>query len=551
MFLFIKIYSPDTHHYYDLFYFLAILFSLSILIYKGIKEKHRFVPWTLTIYSILLFLIIGTKIFTLRPVEWMQLFSTGQIPNETGRTILGGLAGCVFAIIIGRLFLGFKFTDWKVLAYIIPGAMAIQRIGCLLAGCCYGTPTDLPWAIQYGLFTRPHADHYNNGFVNLNDPFSLPIHPNPLYQILGCLLILFIIHFVLRKKIKQGSLLPFSILLYLVLRGVIEFYRAEGSNGYAGQTFLGLKLVQWITFGAAGLFAIYLFFNEKYGFHYKEKSRSQSSSQRILIYFLFLIFITILIWNWLPGVERALLFFVISIFSLAYFHYFLSSYLFTKWRFYAILIIPVYLFFSGWQEDSLIVSKKNKGYLSLQTGYLGGKYDFTYIPGCQPGNCCSGPLSYARARYDIIGLGIGYTKQLKKERTLSFFFNFSGGAQTDRDSLNIKRIRKATILTLNPRLNYNGKWLGIGLGVNGGVFYQGYWESPGLPYADIRIGVLKYFFASLKYADQFPGVGGRDPYRMEIGSGFGQNNFTVKFGKSEAGLYLRPTVNLLKNKIFL
>ena len=49
----------------------------------------------------------------------------------------------------------------------------IGRFGCLLAGCCYGRPSDVPWAIT---FTDPVAA------ANVGTPLGIPLHPTQLYD---------------------------------------------------------------------------------------------------------------------------------------------------------------------------------------------------------------------------------------------------------------------------------------------------------------------------------------------------------------------------------
>ena len=55
------------------------------------------------------------------------------------------------------------------------------RLGCLAAGCCYGKPTDVPWAI---IFTNPLAA------ANVGTPLGIPLHPTQLYEAGAELLIL-------------------------------------------------------------------------------------------------------------------------------------------------------------------------------------------------------------------------------------------------------------------------------------------------------------------------------------------------------------------------
>ena len=57
----------------------------------------------------------------------------------------------------------------------------IGRLGCFFAGCCYGRPTDVPWAVT---FTNRYAAH------NVGTPLNVPLHPTQLYEAGAELLIL-------------------------------------------------------------------------------------------------------------------------------------------------------------------------------------------------------------------------------------------------------------------------------------------------------------------------------------------------------------------------
>ncbi|HZK24814.1 MAG TPA: prolipoprotein diacylglyceryl transferase [Oscillospiraceae bacterium] len=87
----------------------------------------------------------------------------------------------------------------------------IVRIGCLLNGCCYGRPTDLPWAL-------PAA--YHDGVLR---------HPTQLYAAAAACLIFFILRW--RKKHTRfvGQLFLEFVLLYSIYRFIVEFFREVSS----------------------------------------------------------------------------------------------------------------------------------------------------------------------------------------------------------------------------------------------------------------------------------------------------------------------------------
>ncbi len=94
--------------------------------------------------------------------------------------------------------------------------LAIARLGCLAAGCCFGAPAPgLPWAIT---FTNPNSlAHYLN----------VPLHPTQLYETFSALVILGIVLGLRRRAQWRGNLMWLALLLYAAVRFVIEFYRGD------------------------------------------------------------------------------------------------------------------------------------------------------------------------------------------------------------------------------------------------------------------------------------------------------------------------------------
>jgi phosphatidylglycerol:prolipoprotein diacylglycerol transferase len=138
----------------------------------------------------------------------------GQIIGGEGLSIWGAVLGAALGIWIFSLFYK-KFSFSHMADILAPGiilAQAIGRVGCTLNGCCYGKPTDLPWAIVY---TNP----------NTNGPIGIPVHPTQIYEIIYNLIVFGILLF-LRKRLKpDGSLFLVYLTLYSIWRLGIDFIR--------------------------------------------------------------------------------------------------------------------------------------------------------------------------------------------------------------------------------------------------------------------------------------------------------------------------------------
>jgi phosphatidylglycerol:prolipoprotein diacylglycerol transferase len=115
-----------------------------------------------------------------------------------------------------------RMPVWAACDAFAPGIAlghAIGRLGCLMAGCCYGKPTDMPWGI---VFTNTFAA------ANVGTPLDVHLHPTQLYESfaeLGILLVL--LGMERRGRGFSGRTFWLYVLLYGVSRFVTEFYRGD------------------------------------------------------------------------------------------------------------------------------------------------------------------------------------------------------------------------------------------------------------------------------------------------------------------------------------
>ena len=111
----------------------------------------------------------------------------------------------------------------------------IGRLGCLMAGCCYGRPTSVPWAVT---FTDPFAQ------ANVGTPLGVPLHPTQLYEAGAELLILgVLLAWERRGHGFPGRTFWTYMLLYGVSRFAIEFYRGDSR----GMVFDALSTSQFVS----------------------------------------------------------------------------------------------------------------------------------------------------------------------------------------------------------------------------------------------------------------------------------------------------------------
>jgi prolipoprotein diacylglyceryltransferase len=176
------------------------------------------------------------------------------------RTILGAvlLATIVLLAAVRALRLDPRTADAFALA--LPVGFAAGRIGCLLAGCCYGHPTDAAWGAIYDAQSGAFGAQLAAGLVGADAAESLPVHPTQLYEAGFALLVAGAVPRLRRLARRPGSLL-LSVLLALALgRLLLESFRARDIPSFAGMT-----QVQWLLAAVACAIALLLIRREASG----------------------------------------------------------------------------------------------------------------------------------------------------------------------------------------------------------------------------------------------------------------------------------------------
>jgi phosphatidylglycerol:prolipoprotein diacylglycerol transferase len=160
-----------------------------------------------------LLFIIDFRHFTSSWQEFTTLLRSGGV-------FYGGLIAavvvCIYQLRKHKLPL---WTSGDLFAPGIALGYMVGRLGCLMAGCCYGKPTDVAWAIT---FTDPAAN------INVGTPLNVPLHPTQIYESLAGLIILVLL-LVLERRGRQfpGRTFWSFVLLYSISRFIIEFYRGD------------------------------------------------------------------------------------------------------------------------------------------------------------------------------------------------------------------------------------------------------------------------------------------------------------------------------------
>ena len=125
-----------------------------------------------------------------------------------GRSFHAGLIGVLIALwLYARKY---KVTFLKVIdtvALATPIGLGAGRIGNFINGELWGRPTDVAWGIIY-----PYVDKQTR-------------HPSQIYEFILEGVVLFVVLFLLRKRLKKGQISGLFAILYSIFRFSIEFFR--------------------------------------------------------------------------------------------------------------------------------------------------------------------------------------------------------------------------------------------------------------------------------------------------------------------------------------
>jgi phosphatidylglycerol---prolipoprotein diacylglyceryl transferase len=185
----------------------------------GLNPDH---VWNLGIYMVLVALVVAKIWLVFSAWDYYaanprEIFSMAVI--QSGGTFYGGVVGAMLTIIIYTRVQKIPVLPLlDTFAFAVPLGHSIGRLGCLAAGCCYGRPTTVPWAIT---FKSELAEQL------AGTPLHTPLHPTQLYESAAEFLNFLIVVWLARRQRFTGQLVGTYFLLYGFERGTIEFFRGD------------------------------------------------------------------------------------------------------------------------------------------------------------------------------------------------------------------------------------------------------------------------------------------------------------------------------------
>ncbi len=230
----LHIWGPIAIRWYSLLYVGGFLVGRMILRHLARQERYKFTEEDVEQLIVwgLLGAVIGARViycFVYDPISLIQdpfyLFKVYQ----GGLSFHGGILGVMVA---GYIFAKKRGIPWWNLADAMclcatPG-LGMGRIGNFINGELYGRVTDVPW----GMVFRGGG--------------PLPRHPSQLYELMLESVILGIVLWVLKDRIKTDGILSVIFAVgYTLARFIVEFFRQP--DAHLGYLLLGLTMGQWLS----------------------------------------------------------------------------------------------------------------------------------------------------------------------------------------------------------------------------------------------------------------------------------------------------------------
>lgn len=236
--------GPFTVYGYGLMIAIGILAAYFVGEYRakkhGLEESHVFnyVIWCVLggfLGSKILYIITDIKNILANPAIVLQI--------ADGWVVYGGIIGGVLAAMLYARVKKQNFLEWfDMLMPSVALAQGFGRIGCFLAGCCYGRETDSALGIVF------HDSSYAPNGVSLFPTQLLSSGLNFLHFAI-------LLWFTGRKK-RNGQVGALYLILYSIGRFILEYYRGDLLRGSVGEFSTSQFISIFILIAGIAVFAL-------------------------------------------------------------------------------------------------------------------------------------------------------------------------------------------------------------------------------------------------------------------------------------------------------
>ena len=209
--------GPFTLHTYGLLVAIGFLSGILVTVRIGkswgipsqdVMDMGFFIIISAIVGSRILYVLINFSYYVDNPLDIFKIWQGGLVFS-------GGLIGVV---LVSALYVRKRDITLLQMADLWSPAIAlgqgIGRIGCLMAGCCYGKPTSSELGI---VFTNP----------NSLAPLHIPLQPTQIYSSISGLVIFGILLVLQSRRRFDGQVFLWFLIMHSTARLFIERLRGD------------------------------------------------------------------------------------------------------------------------------------------------------------------------------------------------------------------------------------------------------------------------------------------------------------------------------------
>lgn len=211
-----------TIYTYGFFIALGALLGFSYMAWQGKKLFGLTFDQSNSLFILLVLAgVIGGKLFLIFEDPSFYLTNLKKLASGSGFVFYGS-----FLLAIPTMLWFFKKNKiptlpmLDVMAVVTCIVHGFGRIGCFMAGCCYGKPTT---SILGVIFNDPTCQA---------QPLNTPLHPTQLYEAGFILIILTMLLIFKNRKQFDGQFFLVYLIAYAMGRGILEFFRGDLERGF-------------------------------------------------------------------------------------------------------------------------------------------------------------------------------------------------------------------------------------------------------------------------------------------------------------------------------
>lgn len=225
---------PVRLYSYGVCMVLGLALAVVLFVHRSRHNHELFDLWILALVTFVAGLIGSKLLFIVANLGHYRSFSGFPVREYFmsgmvwyGGVLLGVPAALVYALVRRMRFL--ELFDAAAPAMSIGHLWG--RVGCFMAGCCYGAPTDLPWAVSFLPRSVAFSEMIEEDLIPIGSTTTLAVHPTQLYEAIAEVFILASLLVFYRYRRFSGQVAGLYFVLYALMRFGVEFTRGDTYRG--------------------------------------------------------------------------------------------------------------------------------------------------------------------------------------------------------------------------------------------------------------------------------------------------------------------------------